>query len=259
MSVISRVSSAIANHLAGPVVVQSGDAVYSFPTPEGAREFEATVKAEGGDTVHLAPEVLPAARPLYDIEEHLALLIDSEETVPPELEEEYARDLQAAMTTAVDKRDRVGHFMAHLETQAAFAKAEIQRLQERERFYAKALERMEAYVTGVIEKLGFDAKGKRLKLEGNTVTFSLRGCDKRAEIVDEMIVPTKYKRVTITLPAESWELVCDSLDLDLRDQILGEVKSPKVDVSVSMVKADLKAEVEVPGAKLAGGQYLVRK
>lgn len=47
-------------------------------------------------------------------------------------------------------------------------------------------------------------KGKRKKLEGNTITLSLRGCDKRAEVTDEAAVPTKYKRVTVTLPAETW-------------------------------------------------------
>jgi hypothetical protein len=53
--------------------------------------------------------------------------------------------------------------------------------------------------------------------------------------------------------------VCDSLDLDLREQVLGEVKSAKIEVSTSMVKTDLKANVDVPGCKLAGGTYLVRK
>ena len=54
-------------------------------------------------------------------------------------------------------------------------------------------------------------------------------------------------------------MVCDSLDLDLRDQVLEEVKSAKVEVSTSLVKMDLKADIAVPGAVLAGGTYLVRK
>jgi hypothetical protein len=119
--------------------------------------------------------------------------------------------------------------------------------------------RMEGYVMRVIESLGLDANGKRKKLEGNTITLALHGCDKRAEVTDEAAVPTKYKRATVTLPVETWELVCDSLDLDLRAQVLGEVKSPKIEVSASLVKADLKADIAVPGAKLAGGTYLVRK
>jgi hypothetical protein len=134
-----------------------------------------------------------------------------------------------------------------------------EKIETREQFYATVLARMEGYVTRVIESLGLDAKGKGKKLEGSTVTFSLRGCDKRAEVTDELLVPIKYKRVTVTLPAETWESVCDSLDLDLREQVLGEVKSPKIEVSTSLVKTDLKADVAVPGAKLAGGTYLVRK
>ena len=63
----------------------------------------------------------------------------------------------------------------------------------------------------------------------------------------------------VTLPAETWESVCDSLDLDLRAQVLEEVKSAKVEVSTSLVKTDLKADIAVPSAKLAGGMYLVRR
>jgi hypothetical protein len=116
--------------------------------------------------------------------------------------------------------------------------SEAARLKAREELYTRALARMEDYVSRVIESLGKDAKGKRKKLEGTTVTLSLHGSDKRVEIKDERVVPTKYKRVTITLPAETWELMCDSLDLDIREQVLGEVKAPKVEVSTSLVKAD---------------------
>jgi hypothetical protein len=246
--------------LTAPVVVQSDDGkVFQFPADSNAQQFETSVKQAGGETLRLVPEVLPAARPLYDLEAHLAALVDTEEMVPPELEEQFALELREALAATVEKRDRVGQFMAHLESQVAFAHAEVARLKTREQFYTTVLARMEGYVSRVIESLGLDAKGKRKKLEGTTVTFSLRGCDKRAEVTDELLVPTRYKRVTVTLPAETWELVCDSLDLDLREQVLGEVKSPKIEVSTSLVKTDLKAEIAVPGAELAGGTYLVRK
>jgi hypothetical protein len=244
----------------GPAVVQSNDGrVFQFPTPTDAAKFEASVKDGGGKTLRLAPEVLPAARSLYDIEAHLAALVETEECVPEELEAEYALELQATLVATAEKRDRVGHFLAHLEAQIAFAHSEVKRLEEREQFYTRVLARVESYVTRVIESLGLDAKGKRKKLEGNTVTLSLRGCDKRAEVTDEDDVPDKYKRVTVTLPVNTWELVCDSLDLDLRDQVLGEVKGAKIDISTSSVKAALKADIAVPGARLAGGTYVVRK
>jgi hypothetical protein len=53
----------------------------------------------------------------------------------------------------------------------------------------KVFVRMESYVARVIESLGLDAKGKRKKLEGNTITLALHGCDKRAEVTDEAAVP----------------------------------------------------------------------
>jgi hypothetical protein len=238
-----------------PVVVQSDDGkVFQFPTAQNAEQFETSVKEAGGETLRLVPEVLPAARPLYDLEAHLAALVDTEDLVPEEMEQEYALELQATLLATVEKRDRVGQFLAHLESQIAFAHAEVARLKAREEFYERAFGRMEGYVTRVIESLGLDPEGKRKKLEGNTTTLSLHGCDKRAEVIDEAAVPTKYKRVTVTLPAETWELVCDSLDLDLRDQVLGEVKSPKIEVSTSLVKIDLKADIAVPGASWLGAR-----
>ena len=138
-----------------PTVVLAGDGQsYQFPTPEQAQQFEASMKQSGGETLRLVPEVLPAARPLYDLEMHLAALGETEECIPEELEAEYALELQAALAATAEKRDRVGQFMAHVEAQAAFAHAEAARLREREIFHGRVLERMNGYVTRVIESLG---------------------------------------------------------------------------------------------------------
>lgn len=208
---------------------------------------------------NLAPALPGIAQNLYSLEDHLAALIDTELIVPEELEEQYAQELQTTLTATIAKRDRVGQALAFLEEQGQFARCEAARLAQRAQFYEKALDKLKGYVMRTIESLGTDAKGKRRKLEGKTTTLWLHGCDKSVEVTDETIVPSKYKRVTLTLPADTWELMCDSLDLDLRDQVLGEVKSPMVEVSRSLVKVDLKADVAVPGAKLTGGTYLVRE
>ena len=241
-----------------PVVVCSlGDGkMLQFPTTKAAQEFEAEVRQSSAETVRMVPALPAAARPLYSLEAHLAALVDTEELVPEDLEREYALELHATLLATVEKRDRVGQFRQHLKAQIEFAHAEKMRLDERETFYTRTLARLDGYITRVIESLGRDAKDKRKRLEGRLLTLGLHGCDQRAEVTDEQAVPTKYKRVTITLPAESWELICDSLDLDLRDQVLGEVKSPKSEVSTSLVKADLKAGLDVPGCQLAGGTYV---
>jgi hypothetical protein len=38
------------------------------------------------------------------------------------------------------------------------------------------------------------------------------------EVVDEQAVPAKYRRASFTVPEDVWELVKDSLALELRSQ-----------------------------------------
>jgi len=239
-----------------PVVVASEGKVFQFPTPENASSFELEARQAGSETMRLEPALPAAARPLYDLESHLACLLDVDEQLPEDLEREYELELQATLAAVVEKRDRVGQFRQHLKAQVALAHEEKMRLDAREAFYQRALDRMDSYITRIIETLGYDAKGKRKKLEGKTLTIGLHGCDKSTLITDEQAVPAKYKRVTVTLPAETWEELCDSVSFELRDKLLDEVKSPKVEVSLSAVKTDLKDGADIPGAKLTGGTYV---
>src|SRR5260370_6984589 len=159
-----------------PIVVQSDDGkAFQFPTAQNAERCETSVKEAGGEPLRLVPEVLPAARPLYDLEAHLAALVDTEELVPEAMEQEYALELQATLLATVEKRDRVGQFLAHLESQIAFAHAEVARLKAREEFYVRVFGRMEGYVTRVIESLRLDAKAKPKTLTGKPITLSMHG------------------------------------------------------------------------------------
>jgi hypothetical protein len=244
----------------GPVVIETPDhQVYRFETETDAQSFEQKVKEAGGSTTRLAaaePPAPPVARTLYDLEMHLAALLDTEEAVSAEMEQQYEIELRETLTQVVEKRDRVGQFRLHLVSQIAVAKSERQRLTERQELYERALDRLDGYITRIIETLGTDPKGKRKKLEGRTLTLGLHGCDKSLNVTDEAAIPAKYKRVTVTLPAETWELMVDSLDLDVRAQVLDAVKSPRAEVDKTRAKADLKAGTEIPGAELAGGTYV---
>ena len=62
----------------------------------------------------VVPSPAVTAEPLYVIEDQLAALIETAELVSPQQELEFRAEFQAALTTAVDKRDRVGQFLAHL-------------------------------------------------------------------------------------------------------------------------------------------------
>jgi hypothetical protein len=233
--------------------------VYTFPTEEKAREFEALCAQQGGACVRLgaaAPPVPKAARTLYDLETHLAALLDTDEMIPAELEGEYELELQSTLTAVVEKRDRVGQFRQHLVSQVELAKAERKRLEDRGAFYERALLKLDGYLTRIIDTLGLDPKGKRKKLEGRTLTLALHGCKKRVEITDEAAVPVQYKRVTVTLPAATWEALIDSLDFDIRDQILDAVTSPQMELNRTLAYTDLAADAVIPGLALGGGSYV---
>jgi hypothetical protein len=271
--------AALAAVPAGPFVVQAPDGqVFRFDTPEQAAQFEAKIKEGGGTALRLEPAAPPlplVARPLYDLEEHLAALADSAELVSPDQEAEYLADFERTLLATREKRDRVGEFLAACEGQAALAQREIERLQKRTALYQSAVERLEGYLASILHAKGKDAKGKWQKLEGNTHTFSLKNTPPSVAIQDEESVPAVYKSITVTLPASLWEELCGSLDLDMLDQVLDAVKSPRSSVSKAEVKAAIAEAVPdylemlksqpavytaaVPGATIAaGGTRLVR-
>jgi hypothetical protein len=207
----------------------------------------------------VVPSPAVTAAPLYVIEDHLAALIETAELVSPEQEQEFRAEFQTALTAAVDKRDRVGQFLAHLEQQIDFAKFEIDRLRQRKATCERALVRLEDYVIGTIENLGTDGKGKYRRLEGKTTTFSLRACPPSVEVADETAIPAEYKVLILKLPAVMWEQLLDGLEIEQRAAVLGQVRSPEVTVDKRSIKAAIDGGVDVPGAGLAIGRHSLRR
>jgi len=203
----------------------------------------------------VVPSPAVTAAPLYVIEEYLAALVETAELVPEDQERAFQAEFEAALTTAVEKRDRVGQFFAHLEQQIDFAKLEIDRLRQRKASYERAVERLEQYVIATIEHLGKDAKGKHRRLEGRTVTFSLRGCPPSVEVTDEAAVPAAFKALTIKLPATLWEVMLNALDVEERTVVLQQVRNPDVAVDKRGVKAAIERGAFVAGAELITGKH----
>jgi len=200
-----------------------------------------------------------AVQPLYAIEEYLAALVDTLELVPPDQEQQFRDEFQVTLTTAVEKRDRVGQFMAHLEHQIAFANSEIDRLRERKAAYQRALSRIENYVIHTIEALGKDGKGKYRRLEGKTVTFSLAGCPPSVEITDESAVPAEYKTLTLKLPALAWQQILAWIGFARRQAISGQVTFHDISIDKRSIKAGINAGATIPGADLVTGKTSLRR
>ena len=204
----------------------------------------------------------PVSQPLHAVEDTLAAFFDTfdGDTIGPDQEAEFLADLGAAMAQAVSKRDAVGGFMAHLDAQIAAAEAEIERLASRKERYEAALDRMTEYVIHVIEALGPDSKGKPRKLEGNTVTFSLKKCPPSVIVADDARIPEAYKQAAVRMPAEVWAELLDALDLDMRARIEAEAAAPNYTVNKMAVKKAIAAGMDVPGADVAIGKHtLIRR
>jgi len=205
------------------------------------------------------PSPAVTAAPLYVIEDYLAALIETAESVSPEQEQGFRAGFQNALTAAVEKRDQVGHFLAHLEQQIDFARFEIDRLRQRKATCERALARLENYVIETLENLGTDSKGRYRKLEGKTTTFSLRACPPSVEVTDESAIPSEHKMLTLKLPAVTWEQLLDGLDIERRVAVLEQVKSPEVSVDKRSVKAAIDGGADVPGANLATGRHSLKR
>ena len=185
-----------------------------------------------------------AAFTLDTIEEQLAALVDTLDIVPADQEDELLALIGEALIHAVDKRDSMGRFLAHVDAQIDFADAEIKRLQERKGTFSRILDRTESYIVRILQALGQDAKGKWQKLEGRTVTFSLRRQPPSVAIDNESDVPSAYRKATIRI-GPLWEELLDSVDVEpaacrRAGQALGRYQSPLVEA--------IAAGAEVPGA-----------
>ena len=162
---------------------------------------------------------------LYDLENELAFLMDTVEAMDaadplrPELELQIAHAIELELR----KVDGVCRVLAHFESQAALAAAEIKRLQMRKARFENAVERLENHVRMAMETAG------KTKIEGETATLHLQANPASVIILDAEAVPVAYK----TLVPESWT------------------------VSKAAIAKALKAGIEVPGADLSEGNMRV--
>jgi hypothetical protein len=141
------------------------------------------------------------------------------------------------------------------------AKKEIQRLRDRQAFFERLSERLDDYLIRTIKQLGHDGKGKWKKLEGQTVTFSLRKAPDsvKVEPENEALVPSEFKTLTIKIPAAQWEEVLDSLDVEIAGKLVDAVSKAECSLNKTAIKEALQAEREVPGASLVTDRYTLQR
>ena len=195
----------------------------------------------------LAPMELAKAFTLFQIEESLMLLAESaeEEGLTPEIE----TALTAYLEGAVEKRDRVAEFIHFCEAMAELAKAEVKRLQARQKHFEATAERVSSMVLHVLDWL-------RVKqLEGRTNTLKKRKCPPSVNVFDEQKIPAEYKRVTVTLPLPQWQELLAGTSEDSRNSVLSGLRTQEISLDLEAIKQALNLEKVVEGADLAINRF----
>jgi len=194
-----------------------------------------------------APMELAKAFTLFQIEESLMLLAESaeEEGLTPEIETALAAYLEGA----VEKRDRVAEFIHFCEAMAELAKAEVKRLQARQKHFEATAERVSSMVLHVLDWL------RVKKLEGRTNTLKKRKCPPSVNVIDEQKIPAEYKRVSVTLPLPQWQELLARTSEDSRNIVLSGLRKQEITLDLEAIKQALSLEKAVEGADLAINRF----
>ena len=204
--------------------------------------------AGGVDDMLVDPsyERQPKSLSLYDIEEDLTALLDTEDMV--EDEETRLRildDIVEKHEAAVAKRDNLIRFIRHTELQIEAVKAEQQRLAKLRKSWENGLKRVREYVAGVIEQLPEPKRGAR-KLEGTIGVLSIAKTPDTVEVEDASFLPWNMLDAVIYVRGEDLgklQEALESMDSQYRP-ILGQVElKPR--------KAHIKAALEARQAAIA--------
>ncbi len=168
-----------------------------------------------------------------------------QEGMTPEIEQALATYLQGAL----EKRDRVAEFIRYCEWMSELAKAEVKRLQGRQKHFEATVDRVSAMVLRVLDFLG--AK----KLEGRTHTLNKRKCPPSVLVGDEKQVPTEFKRITVTLRLDDWNRLLAAADDSARLAAETAVLKREEAMDLKAIKEALNLEREVPGADLVVNRF----
>ena len=196
---------------------------------------------------------------LYELETELQALLDTGEDLTEENWAEFTTLLYEQLPRNVSKRERVGQFIRHCELQAANRKAEIERLEAGQKFYLHVAARARASLEYVLRALGRDEKGKWQKLEGHTLTLSLRDNPPSVKIDNEDAIPPQYKRFHLQVWGDTWGEILAALPPPLHQRVLEEINERKIDTEVSKtrIKQAIKDLLDVPGADIQDTQSVV--
>ena len=206
-------------------------------------------------TVNGTARELARGLSLFEIDQALAMLIDSAQEEAAANNGELSEELKAALADYVEafgeKVDRIANYLKAQESFADLARREAARLEARR----KAAENR---VKGLKTFLCFFMASHELKrLQGplNTITLASNSAD--SLVLDEGAhVSDVFHKVSAEVTWNEWEEILAVLPTGpLRERLLGENGVHK-DLDRTRLSEALKAGVSVAGARLVRGQHV---
>ncbi|HFB98303.1 MAG TPA: hypothetical protein ENJ62_04110 [Bryobacterales bacterium] len=204
---------------------------------------------------------------LYQIEDDLRALLDTEEGMEPDDENrlQILREIAEKSQQAIEKRDNVIRFLRHLEMQLEAVDREIERLKSLKQSWLAGKEKVERYVAKVIEECVPEPKRGQRKLEGTVGVLTLRKAPDRVEVTDVAALPDAYVDVTITMRGTIYKKLLQQVDFVCEETEMPDVKTldremyaalrePKLQPRKRDVKQAIQRGEEIPGADIVFGE-----
>lgn len=209
----------------------------------------------------------PLSLSLYDIEDHLQCLLDSAGMIPEGddalfVQEKYAilEEIAEADAAGKHKRDGVAKYIRSLKAAQDAIAQEVNYLLGRKKALENHEARLRDYVIGIVEQYSTIRPGtrERKELKGNIHSLQLRQNPPSVVIEDEALVPTKFKRITVTMSLEIWQQHIEEC-LRMNSSIMGPFmtdvyRTNTVTISKRDIADAIEAGEEVPGVDVQFGE-----
>lgn len=150
---------------------------------------------------------------LYEIEDNLLALVNSEELVTEEHQEVIAAEIAGAGELARSKRDNVARFILAVEAAVEAKQREAKRLTESAKSMEARLDNFKRYVTTIVNAFGArQGKGKSVGLDGEIYRLSAQRNPSRVVVLDEAKIPDGLKRVTLRMSGDEYVALVEALE-----------------------------------------------
>ncbi|MDQ6732789.1 MAG: siphovirus Gp157 family protein [Nitrospirota bacterium] len=189
---------------------------------------------------------------LFEIDNELDDLleqIEDQAAVEGEASEELLCRFRQFCEVHGEKVDRIGRFVRMMEAREQYCRAEAARLGERARSAANKVDRTKSMV------LFYLMSRELRKIEGREFTFRVqKNSQDSVRILDELSLPTAYRKIEARVGAVLWETVLSCLPEELKRAMAACVHETKPDTEA--IKAASIRQEEVAGAEVRRGSHL---